>query len=282
MVYFYTKERNMIVFPKAKINIGLHITRKRPDGYHDIETIFYPVNFTDALEFTESEEGENGDRFTETGIATGCPSDDNLVMKALRLLRDKYSFPILNIHLHKAIPSGAGLGGGSSDAAFLLKSVTRHYNLEANREMDKAMALEIGSDCPFFIDSAPSFASGRGEILKPVTPVLAGYYLVLLNPGVGISTGDAYRNSSPSIPENSLQKLFNDPPESWKESVFNDFEDYAFKIHPVIGELKSELYNSGAIFSLMSGSGSSVFGIFKSKPSLTGILKLCLIWEGSL
>ena len=272
----------MIIFPKAKINLGLRITKKRPDGFHDIETIFYPIDLSDALEFTDSLEETQRDRLTVTGTETGCMPDDNLVMMALRKLRERFTFPFLKIHLHKANPSGAGLGGGSSDAAFLLKSIDRHYNLQAGNSVLNTLALELGSDCPFFMEALPSHATGRGEILNPVSPLLSGLYIVLLNPGVGINTGEAYRNCKPSEPEESLLLHYNRPAEEWRGLIFNDFEAFAFEKHPVIGEIKNRLYDCGALFSSMSGSGSSVFGIFHLKPSLPPELKDYVIFHGPL
>ena len=270
----------MIVFPKAKINLGLRITGKRPDGYHDIETLFYPVSLSDALEFVVSSEPLNKDILTVTGINTGGDPEDNLVIKAVKKLREKYSFPFLKIHLHKIIPVGAGLGGGSSDAAHLLKAINRCFGLFIDEHNLKATALELGSDCPFFIYGNPAFASGRGEILKPVRPVLTGYYLLLLNPGVGINTREAYQNCRHELPSISLFQLIDRPVTEWKEQIINDFEEFAFKKHPRIGEIKKELYRSGAIFSSMSGSGSTVYGIFLEKPKLPGKLKDFVIHEG--
>ncbi len=190
----------MIVFPKAKINLGLRITGKRNDGYHDIETVFYPVSLCDALEFVASPEATGKDLLTVTGLSLGVKPEENIVMKAVSRLREKYAFPLLKIHLHKAIPHGAGLGGGSSDAACMLKSLNRHFTLSVGEDELKSIALDLGSDCPFFIDGDPAFAQGRGEIIEPVSPVLSGYYLLLLNPGVGINTGEAYRNCRPEAP----------------------------------------------------------------------------------
>lgn len=272
----------MIVFPNAKINIGLRITGKRDDGFHDIESLFYPVGLCDALEFVVSDNQLNKDVFTSTGIDTGSTPADNLVIKTILRLREKKSFPFLKIHLHKAIPVGAGLGGGSSDAAYLLKVINKYFSLGIDNTELRAIILHIGSDCPFFIDSVPSLASGRGEILTPVKPLLSGHYLVLLNPRVSINTGEAYQNCSPGIPSAGLKKLLEHPVIGWKGDILNDFEDFAFKKHPVIGDIKEELYRSGAIFSLMSGSGSSVYGIFKEKPGLPEKLKTFVIWEGKL
>lgn len=272
----------MIIFPKAKINLGLRITGKRPDGYHDIETIFYPVTLYDALEFVISDNPVRKDILTVSGINTGSNPEDNLVIKTLRKLREKYSVPFFNIHLHKAIPTGAGLGGGSSDAAYILKAVNKCFGLFIEEKNLKAIALELGSDCPFFINAIPSYASGRGEILKPIRPVLSGYYLLLLNPGTEINTREAYQNCRPENPSTSLIQLSDRPVTEWKGLIINDFEDYVFAKYPLLGNLKNELYNSGALFSSMSGSGSSVYGVFQEKPKIPGKLKDFVIWEGAL
>ncbi|MCE5344706.1 MAG: 4-(cytidine 5'-diphospho)-2-C-methyl-D-erythritol kinase [Bacteroidales bacterium] len=270
----------MIVFPKAKINLGLQVTGKRSDGYHDIETIFYPVSLCDALEFVILPGPHKKDILTVTGINTGSDPENNLVIKAVRTLREKYSFPVFSIHLHKAIPVGAGLGGGSADAAYLLKAINRYFKLLISETDLKAIALELGSDCPFFINSIPSFAKGRGEILEPVIPVLKDYYLVLLNPRIIINTREAYLHCRPKKPSASLLQLLNSPITEWKELIINDFEVFAFKMHPLISEFKNELYHSGALFSLMSGSGSSVYGIFREKPKIPDKLKDFVIYEG--
>lgn len=272
----------MIVFPISKINIGLRITSKRNDGYHDIETIFYPVPLCDALEFVISDETISRDLFTATGIDTGGEPEDNLVLRTVRKLREKYNVPFLKIHLHKGIPSGAGLGGGSSDAACFLKSLNRHLNLNISEAEQKKISLTIGSDCPFFIGGIPSYATGRGELLNPVDLSLSGYYLTLLNPGVGVNTREAYQNCLPAIPKTNLALLIQNPVESWRDLIINDFEGYAIRKHPVIGQLKNELYESGAIFSLMSGSGSTVYGIFKEKPVLPADLIKYVIFEGTI
>jgi 4-diphosphocytidyl-2-C-methyl-D-erythritol kinase len=272
----------MIVFPIAKINIGLSVTSKRQDGFHNIETIFYPVSLCDALEFVISDKPEKKDILAVTGINTGIPPEDNILIRTIALLREITDLPFLKIHLHKAIPVGAGLGGGSSDAACLMKSVNRHFGINLDNQSLKTMALELGSDCPFFIDGKPSIASGRGEIMTPVELNLSGFYLVILNPGVGISTAEAYNNCKPQIPSASLTELFKLPVYEWKNVIVNDFEEFAFSKHPVIGEVKEDLYRTGAIFSLMSGSGSSVYGIFKNKPELPHRLRKFVIWENQL
>ncbi len=270
----------MVVFPKAKINLGLRITGKRPDGYHDIETLFYLIGLSDALEFVVSDNSADKDLLVTTGISTGGIPEENLVIKTIIKLREKYSIPYLKIHLHKVIPVGAGLGGGSSDAACFMKTINRYFELKISEQELKDIALELGSDCPFFIEGVPSFASGRGEILSPVANVLSGYYMVLLNPGVSINTPEAYQNCKPIKPPNSLTDLITHPITEWKALITNDFEDFAIKKYSIIGKFKKELYDSGALFGLMSGSGSSVYGIFQEKPKVSDKLKDYIIYEG--
>jgi 4-diphosphocytidyl-2-C-methyl-D-erythritol kinase len=273
----------MVIFPKAKINLGLRITNRRSDGYHDIETVFYPAGPCDALEFVEAGEGSHMDTLTVTGIDVGIGSGDNIVLKALNRLRKDNDFPWVKIHLHKAIPHGAGLGGGSSDAACILKAVNRHFVLGLSDNDLKAIALEIGSDCPFFIDCKPAYATGRGEKMDAVSGVLGGYYLVIANPGVGISTKEAYAACSPRVPDESLRQIVTHEIHEWKNLMLNDFEDFAFKKFPLIEKIKNEMYNKGAIFSLMSGSGSSVYGIFTARPVIrSGILRGLITWQGEL
>jgi 4-diphosphocytidyl-2-C-methyl-D-erythritol kinase len=272
----------MIAFPKAKINIGLRIIAKRSDGYHDIETLFYPVGLSDAIEFAISTDQSGKDILTVTGINTGSATEDNIVIKAVRKLREKHPFPFLKIHLHKAIPVGAGLGGGSSDASFLLRAVNKYFKIGISQEDLKIAALELGSDCPFFIDCNPSYATGRGEILQPVKPFLEGYHIIIINPGVNINTREAYQNCKPSYPSDTLLRLIDYPIAKWKELILNDFETFVFDKYPVTGQIKKDLYKSGAIFSSVSGSGSSIFGIFRNKPKVSDSLKEFVIWEGIL
>lgn len=272
----------MISFPKAKINLGLRITSKRPDGFHDIETIFYPIGLTDALEFVEICRPASHDHLKVTGMELESPPENNLVMKAVDILRERYHFPLLSIHLHKVIPSGAGLGGGSSDGACMIKALSKKYNMQLTVGEMKMLALELGSDCPFFIDCTPSAATGRGEKLKPVEPLLKGYYLVLANPGIHISTKEAYSNCRPSQPATSLEEQYNSPVEEWKKLIFNDFESYVFRKFPKVGNLKDLFYASGAVYASMTGSGSSVFGIYREKPKVSAALGRHLVWEGYL
>lgn len=272
----------MISFPGAKINIGLRVLSRRADGYHDIETFFYPVGLCDALEFVVPPANHDEDELTVTGIDINTRPDRNLIIKALKKLRERYPLPFLKIHLHKAIPSGAGLGGGSADAACMIRSADRCFNLGMNDREMKELALSIGSDCPFFLKPVPSIAKGRGEELTPSEPILKGYHLVLINPGIHISTRDAYLNSTPEHQKKELSELLSLDIGEWKKKVKNDFEDYAFKVYPVIGEIKKSLYLSGALYSSMSGSGSTVYGIFERKPDIESKIKKYVIWEGLL
>jgi 4-diphosphocytidyl-2-C-methyl-D-erythritol kinase len=224
----------------------------------------------------------NKDHLVTTGYETGSNAEDNLVIKTLRKLREEHDFPFLKIHLHKAIPAGAGLGGGSSDSASVLKEINKDFKLGISEQELKGISLDMGSDCPFFLEGVPSYAAGRGELLQPVAPVLAGLHLVLLHPGVGINTCEAYQNCRPEQPAENLAVLITRPITQWRGMILNDFEDYAFQKHPIIGDIKEQLYSTGALFSLMSGSGSSVYGIFRKKPLLPDKLREYIIFEGTI
>lgn len=272
----------MVGFPKAKINIGLRITGKRSDGYHNIETIFYPVDLCDALEIVEAGRNATADTFTVTGIDPGVSSKDNLVIKAIQLLRREHHIPALKIHLHKIIPPGAGLGGGSSDVASTLRLLNRQFRLLIHPSELRRIALDLGSDCPFFINPVPSYATGRGEILTPVMPVSTGYYIILLNAGISVNTKEAYDNCIPSPRSDNLMELYDNPVKEWKDVVRNDFEEFIFAKYPVIGDMKRILYEAGALFSSMSGSGSTIYGIFSNLPDLPGEIAEKTIFKGIL
>ena len=272
----------MISFPKAKINIGLRITGKRHDGYHDIETIFYPVDLCDALEFVVPSCQVNEDVLTVTGINIGSKPKENLIMRALRRMRENYYIPYLRIHLHKKIPPAAGLGGGSSDAASIIKSINKCFGLSADNATLKRIALEVGSDCPFFIDTVPSFATGRGEVLRPIGNLPDGFKILLVNPGIRISTRDAYNNCTPSRPLTNLDELVKLHPSGWRELVINDFEQYVFRIYPEIMDIKTSLYRAGALYSSLSGSGSTVYGIFSEIKEIPDQIRKLVIFEGNL
>jgi 4-diphosphocytidyl-2-C-methyl-D-erythritol kinase len=272
----------MLVFPKAKINLGLMITGKRSDGYHDIETVFYPVGLCDALELVRDKTGNGNDILTITGYALPGRSEDNIVLKALKKLRETFSIPTLRIHLHKNIPAGAGLGGGSSDAACMLQALKRIFELPLGKEELKMIAGGLGSDSPFFIDCQPAFAAGRGEILTPLCSFLSGFHIVLANPGIQVSTKEAYEGCVPLMPEVSLYETIRRPVDEWKNVLFNDFEKSLFVRYPEIMAIKAKLYDSGAIYSSMSGSGSTVYGIFNKKPDISDTLSKLVIYQGEL
>lgn len=282
MWYFCNKYTQMLVFPKAKINIGLRITGKRTDGYHNIETIFYPVSLCDALEIVVNEKESGKDILTLTGYTLYASLEDNLILRAVGKLRESFSIPFLKIHLHKNIPVGAGLGGGSSDAACILMIMNRIFGFSLSNDELKIIAAGLGSDCPFFIVCQPAFASGKGEILAPVTSVLSGFYGVLLNPGILINTKEAYDDCLPAVPDTTLTELINKPVSEWKEHIVNDFEKTIFKKYSRIKMIKQALYDSGAIYSSMSGSGSAVYGVFEGKPVIPGKLKKYVIYNGEL
>lgn len=264
----------MIVFPNCKINLGLRITGKRADGYHNIETIFYPVPLNDALEIIQSENTEHdaGAAFTQTGTLVDGDEKDNLCIKAYILLKKDFpQLPSVKIHLHKAVPMGAGLGGGSADAAFTLQLLNDQFRLHLSTDQLLSYALLLGSDCPFFIVNKPCFAGGRGEIMEPVSLTLAGYHLMLVNPGIHVNTGWAFSQldlvNSKTI--TSLQSVIETPIASWKNELINDFEQSVFRQQPAIAIIKDVLYQQGALFASMSGSGSTVYGLFNKIPATT-------------
>jgi len=255
----------MISFPNAKINIGLNVVSKRPDGYHNLETVFYPVQLSDALEIIPS----NVREFSFSGIEITGNLEHNLVVKAYELLKKDYNLPLVKLHLHKAVPFGAGLGGGSSDAAFTIKMLNELFDLKIPVIKLKEYAAKIGADCPFFIENKPAFATGIGDLLQPVSLDLSEYVIVILKPDVSVSTPDAYRNIIPSDPGFSLKDIEKLPIEEWKGVIKNDFEKTVFQKYPEIEKLKKNMYDNGAVYASMSGSGSAVFGIFRHLPAET-------------
>lgn len=250
----------MILFPNAKVNLGLRIINRRSDGFHNIETIFCPVDLCDILEFVPSEENKN-----TLQITGNVPDDDpseNLVLKAWKQLRSKYKIPHVSIHLHKSIPIGAGLGGGSSDAAFMLKGLNEMFGCGCTENELMEMAGSLGSDCAFFVRNTFAIGTGRGEQLQPIDISLSEYTVLLVNPGIHISSKEAYSDVTPGVQLNSLTDLVNDPVENWKELIVNDFENGIFNKYPEIESIKSTMYKLGAVYSSMTGSGSTVFGLF--------------------
>ena len=253
----------MITFPNAKINIGLNVVEKRPDGYHNLETVFYPIPLEDALEINPpTKDAQSACTFTLTGINIEGNSEDNLVMKAYRLLGAHYPLPPVQIHLHKHIPTGAGLGGGSSDAAYMLKLLNECFGLNIPTDKLEEYAARLGADCAFFVRNQPVYAEGIGNVFTPIKLSLKGYGLIVIKPGVFVSTRDAFAPIKPHRPAQNLQDLVKRPINEWKENIINDFEASVFPKFPIIGTLKEKLYQSGAIYAAMSGSGSSVYGLF--------------------
>jgi 4-diphosphocytidyl-2-C-methyl-D-erythritol kinase len=268
----------MVSFPPCKINLGLHIIRKRADGFHDLETCFYPVPWTDILEVIPSDSLS----FTSSGIAIPGNAEDNLCLKAYELLKNDFDLAPVNIHLHKIIPTGAGLGGGSSDAAHTIRLLNIVFKLNLTVDTMMNYAAKLGSDCAFFIQDKPMMGTGRGEILKEFPLSLRGKFMVLIKPNVHVSTAEAYAGISPHQPETDLQHILERQvlPE-WKTSLKNDFEESVFHKYPVIASIKENLYNHGAIYACMSGSGASVFGIFEKKIMLN-IPSEYTSWSGLL
>lgn len=260
----------MICFPNAKINIGLNIIEKRKDGFHNIETIFYPLQLSDTLEFIEIKEESS---FENTGLNIDCSLEKNLIWKAYSLLKTDFKLPNLKIHLHKIIPFGAGLGGGSSDAAFMLKSLNEYFSLNLSIEKLKNYASKLGSDCSFFIENKPLFAKEKGDVFESIDLSLKDYNLILIHPKIHISTPEAYAGVTPQKPENNLKNLIAKPIKNWGNFIFNDFEKNIFKNHTEIAKIKNNLYENGALYASMSGSGSSVFGIFKDEINIDFISK---------
>ncbi|MGV3528478.1 MAG: 4-(cytidine 5'-diphospho)-2-C-methyl-D-erythritol kinase [Flavisolibacter sp.] len=258
----------MIVFPNCKINLGLHVVKKRTDGFHDLHTVFYPMAIHDALEIIEAPAG-SGNQFSFSGIAVEGKAEDNICAKAYHLLKKDFpQLPAVSMHLHKNIPVGAGLGGGSADGAFALQLLNKKFKLELSSKKLAEYALMLGSDCPFFLYNKPCFATGRGETLQPIDIDLSSYKMAIVNPGIHINTGWAFQNIIPALPETDLKNAMIQPVENWRNAVSNDFEQPVFNKHPEIKKIKEELYDAGALFASMSGSGSTVYGIFSDAPQL--------------
>lgn len=263
----------MIVFPCAKINLGLNIVSKREDGYHNLETVFYPIPLYDALEIKYMDEkfpSQVACDLKVTGNAVECDEQNNLVVKAYNLLAEDYNLPRVHAHLYKHIPSQAGLGGGSSDAAFMIRLLDERFRLNiGNPEMEK-YAARLGADCAFFIEAEPAYAEGIGDELMPVDGPkgnLNGYYLAIVKPDIAVSTKEAYAAITPTATSKSCREIVRQPIETWKEELVNDFEAPIFKLHPELAEIKEKLYQQGAKYAAMSGSGSALFGIFETEPN---------------
>lgn len=253
----------MLRFPNAKINIGLFITGKREDGYHNLETVFYPVAVKDALEIIPSDETT----MRLSGLTVEGSSDNNLVWKAYHLLQKDYPRLVtpLEIHLHKVIPMGAGLGGGSADGAFMLSMMNDFFGLNISQEKLESYALQLGSDCPFFIRNKPVFAKGRGEMMEVVSVHLENYSIQLICPNLHISTANAFKGIVTHTPSFNLNEIGNLNIKDWKDYIHNDFEKTVFPHYPVLQQIKSQLYEQGAMYASLSGTGATVYGIFEKE-----------------
>jgi len=251
----------MITFPNAKINLGLNIVERRPDGYHNIETVFYPIPLTDVLEIVPVADGESAS-LTCYGNPVDCPPEKNLVMRAYRLLQERYGLPPVAIHLYKHIPDGAGLGGGSSDAAHTLVMLNRMFELGLSDAELASMAATLGADCAFFIYNRPMMATGIGDVLSPVDVDLKGKTLLLVKPSVGVDTRTAYSRVTPHVPLADLSNTIALPVIAWDGLLTNDFEVSVFSALPQLWLIKAQLIDAGASYAAMSGSGSTIFGIF--------------------
>jgi 4-diphosphocytidyl-2-C-methyl-D-erythritol kinase len=260
----------MLFFPNCKINLGLNIIGKRADGFHDLETVFYPIAIKDALEIITTDD-ETGITFTSTGKTVDVRDEDNICVKAYYLLKKDYpQIGKIKMHLHKNIPMGAGMGGGSADASAVLLMLNKQFNLQISQEKLISYALQLGSDCPFFIINKPCFASGRGEILQEQIIDLSAYKIMIVNPGIHVHTGDAFGHLDASnfSPVGQLQHAISQDIYQWKNNLKNDFEAPVFAKHAAIREIKEKMYNDNAIYSAMSGTGSTVFGIFEKETAI--------------
>ncbi|MBX7263220.1 MAG: 4-(cytidine 5'-diphospho)-2-C-methyl-D-erythritol kinase [Chitinophagaceae bacterium] len=256
----------MIVFPNCKINLGLNIISKREDGFHNLETIFYPLMIKDCLEILPTHKKENN--FTITGIPINVDSSQNICSKAWQLLKLNFpQLPNIQLHLHKTIPTGAGLGGGSANGAFTLQLLNKLFQLQLTTNQLINFALQLGSDCPFFIINTPCYSTSRGEQLQPINLSLSNYYFVIVNPQIHINTATAFSTIQPIKPQKSVSEIIHQPIETWKEDLVNDFEKNIFLQYPAIEKIKINLYQQGAVYASMSGTGSTVYGIFERESS---------------
>lgn len=262
----------MIYFPNCKINLGLNIIRKRSDGYHDLETVFYPLGLQDAVEVIENtaQSSNNHIQFSTSGIPVSGETENNLCVKAYDLLKKDFPrLPPVLMHLHKTIPLGAGFGGGSSDGAFTLHLLNKRFNLGLTENQLLHYALQLGSDCPFFILNKLCFATGRGEMMEPISLDLSAFKFLLVYPGIHVSTQVAFANIHTAVPLKSIREIINQPIATWKEELKNDFETPVFAQYPEIKKINEKLYDASAVYASMTGSGSAVYGIFEKDKKLS-------------
>ncbi len=268
----------MVAFPPCKINLGLNVLSRRPDGYHDVSTCFYPLPWSDVLEVLPSPSLN----FTHTGLNIPGKEEDNLCLKAYKLLKSDYDLTPIQLHLHKIIPMGAGLGGGSSDASHMLMLLDKLFSLGLSLTQLSGYASTLGSDCTFFLYDQPMLGNGRGEKLQGISLSLKGYYLILVKPHVHVSTSEAYSHVIAHQAAHSIQEIVSKPVGLWRKLLINDFEESVFQKHPLLKDVKDRLYGHGALYASMSGSGSSLFGIFDKEIDLTSQFRDELCWSGWL
>ncbi len=259
----------MLVFSNCKINLGLNVINKRLDGFHNLKTVFYPINWLDALEVIEDDRSKNGFSFSQSGLTIDVPIENNLIYKAWQLITNKTKLPPIKVNLVKRIPMGAGLGGGSSNAAYFITLINSKFDLGFSSDDMIQLSSQIGSDCAFFINNKPVFAEGKGDVLSSININLNQYYILLVFPNIYCNTKDAFNNLIYKTPTIELKTIIEKMPiGEWKNNLINDFEQSIFLKHPKIKELKELFYSEGAVYSSMSGSGSCVFGIFDQEPNL--------------
>lgn len=275
----------MIYFSNAKINIGLQVTGRRPDGYHNIETVFYPVDLSDILEITPLHDKPGDYTFLNTGNKIDMEPSDNLCIRAWRELSKIRHLPGASIHLHKVIPSGAGLGGGSSNATYVLRALNELFELEIDTNELEVLASRIGSDCPFFIHNRPLLAKGRGNVFELVDIDLSGTHILIVHPGIPVSSAWAYNGINIKEHHESLKKIIGSDPVDWQDNIFNDFEDRVFEVYPAIRLIKEKMLAQGAFYSSMTGSGSAVYGLYEKEPDTDWFKKEyheMFVWGGVL
>ena len=267
----------MVVFPNAKINLGLNIVEKRPDGYHNIESVFMPIPITDALEITINNSSKI--KFSSSGIDIPSDGKPNLVERAWMILNEAYNIPTVDLDLLKKIPIGAGLGGGSADAASAILGLNDLFNVNISEEKLLSLASKLGADCAFFVKNKPVYAEGIGDDFSDFPIDLSSYHFVIIYPNIHVSTPEAYKHVTPNASLKDIRAILKQPIETWKDELFNDFENSVFKQYPKIKKVKEALYNAGAIYASMSGSGSTLFGIFQNAPTKEEFKKLGQRWD---
>ena len=274
----------MLVFPNAKLNLGLYVTGQRPDGFRNLESVFLPLPWCDALEVLPAAEASAETTLTLTGIPVPGDPATNLCRRAYELLRADFNLEPVRMHLHKVVPIGAGLGGGSADAAFALRALNELFALKLSTDSLESYARRLGSDCAFFIENKPVFAYEKGDVFEQISLSLAGTSCKVVYPGLHISTTEAYARVTPHPPRHDLRRALRQPPETWRETVSNDFEDALTPIYPVLSEIKQQLYAAGAAYASLSGSGSAVYGLFPGRelPPKLAMPAEWLVWDGRL